>query len=165
MAKNHYDTLGVSKSATADEIKKAYRKEALKYHPDRNQGNKDAETKFKAAAEAYEILGDEKKRKSYNVQIDKQQYSHSNSKQYAYDTFYKQGWAHVPIGDDIKLTTKVNLSEIVNGVKKTFKIKKKRKCLECEGTGKHTDVVQNKQDSTNCNICNGIFIIKFHYYI
>jgi len=66
MAKNYYDILGVSKSATADEIKSAYRKLALKYHPDRNPGNKAAEDKFKEIAEAYSVLGDEKKRKEYD---------------------------------------------------------------------------------------------------
>lgn len=66
MAKNYYDILGVNKSATADEIKSAYRKLALKYHPDRNPGNKAAEDKFKEIAEAYSVLGDEKKRKEYD---------------------------------------------------------------------------------------------------
>ena len=67
MAKrDYYEVLGIAKGATADEIKKAYRKEALKFHPDRNQGNKEAEEKFKLAAEAYEILGDEQKRAKYD---------------------------------------------------------------------------------------------------
>ena len=66
MAKNYYDILGVNKSATADEIKSAYRKLALKYHPDRNPGDKVAEEKFKEIAEAYSVLGDEKKRKEYD---------------------------------------------------------------------------------------------------
>ena len=67
MAKNYYDILGVQKGATADEIKSAYRKLALKYHPDRNPGNKAAEDKFKEIAEAYSVLGDEKKRKEYDM--------------------------------------------------------------------------------------------------
>ena len=64
--KNYYDILGVSKTATQDEIKKAYRKIAIKYHPDKNQGNKEAEEKFKEASEAYSVLGDEEKRKEYD---------------------------------------------------------------------------------------------------
>ncbi|MGE4443507.1 MAG: DnaJ domain-containing protein [Candidatus Altimarinota bacterium] len=67
MAKNFYDVLGVSKSASADEIKKVYRKLAMQYHPDRNKGNKEAEAKFKEINEAYETLSDAQKRKSYDT--------------------------------------------------------------------------------------------------
>ena len=66
MAKNYYDILGVSKTATQDEIKKAYRNIAVKYHPDKNPGNKEAEEKFKEAAEAYSLLSEENKRKEYD---------------------------------------------------------------------------------------------------
>ena len=66
MAKDYYELLGVSKTATADEIKKAYRKLAIKYHPDKNPGNKEAEDKFKEISHAYEILGDADKRAKYD---------------------------------------------------------------------------------------------------
>src|SRR6201995_5551437 len=67
MAKrDYYDVLGVSKGADADEIKKAYRKMAIKYHPDKNEGDKAAEEKFKEAAEAYEVLSNPEKRQRYN---------------------------------------------------------------------------------------------------
>ena len=67
MAKrDYYDLLGVSKDSSQDEIKKAYRKVALKYHPDRNPDNKEAEDKFKEAAEAYDVLGNEEKRRKYD---------------------------------------------------------------------------------------------------
>jgi len=65
--KDYYDLLGVGKNATTDEIKKAYRKLALKYHPDKNKGDKGAEAKFKEVNEAYEVLKDDKKRKQYDT--------------------------------------------------------------------------------------------------
>ena len=64
--RDYYEVLGISKSATDDEIKKAYRKIAIKYHPDRNPGNKEAEEKFKEAAEAYDVLHDPQKRQQYD---------------------------------------------------------------------------------------------------
>jgi len=64
--RDYYEVLGVSKTATADEVKKAYRKLAMKYHPDKNQGNKDAEARFKEISEAYEVLSDEGKRRQYD---------------------------------------------------------------------------------------------------
>ena len=66
MAEDYYTILGVDKKASVDEIKKAYRKLALKYHPDRNQGNKSAEEQFKKISEAYAVLGDAEKRKQYD---------------------------------------------------------------------------------------------------
>jgi molecular chaperone DnaJ len=87
---NFYDVLGVSKTATTDEIKKAYRTLAMKYHPDRNPDNKEAEEKFKKAAEAYEVLSDEKKRATYD------QYGHSNYQN------MNQGGSHMNMDDIFK---------------------------------------------------------------
>ena len=64
--RDYYEVLGVAKNATAEEIKKAYRKKAIQYHPDKNPGNKEAEEKFKEAAEAYEVLSDADKRARYD---------------------------------------------------------------------------------------------------
>jgi molecular chaperone DnaJ len=66
MKRDYYEILGVSKSASADEIKKAYRKVAMQYHPDRNPGDKASEEKFKEAAEAYEVLSDNDKKAKYD---------------------------------------------------------------------------------------------------
>ena len=64
--KDYYEVLGVVKTASADDIKKSYRKQALKYHPDRNKGNKEAEAKFKEASEAYHVLSDKERRSIYD---------------------------------------------------------------------------------------------------
>ncbi|MBP7854671.1 J domain-containing protein [Candidatus Babeliales bacterium] len=88
---NYYDILGVSKTATIDEIKKAYRALAMKHHPDRNPGNKEAEEKFKNAAEAYEVLSDEKKRATYD------QYGHAG-----YQNMNQGGGHHMNMDDIFK---------------------------------------------------------------
>lgn len=170
--RDYYEVLGVSKNATADEIKKAYRKKAIQYHPDKNPGDKEAEEKFKEAAEAYDVLSDADKRARYD------QFGHSMGPQgfgggsggygsyggfgggmsmediFAHfgdifggrfsgdDSFGGFGGAaggrarkHVNKGTDLRITVKVTLKDIMNGVDKKLKIPKLVACPHCKGTG------------------------------
>lgn len=94
---NYYEVLGVEKTATSEEIKKAYRNLAFKYHPDRNQGDKAAEEKFKQINAAYDVLGDETKRRNYDLTgySDNQAYNDQNQYQHQYQYTYSN-----PFGDD-----------------------------------------------------------------
>ena len=97
---NYYETLGVSKNATADEIKKAYRTLAFKYHPDRNQGNAEAEEKFKQISAAYDVLGDESKRRQYDMGSYSDSYSTAGSQsQQQYQRQYQYTYQN-PFGDE-----------------------------------------------------------------
>ena len=97
---NYYDILGVPKNATADEIKKAYRTLAFKYHPDRNQGNAEAEEKFKQISAAYDVLGDEVKRRQYDMGYSTDSYSTAGSQsQQQYQRQYQYTYSN-PFGDD-----------------------------------------------------------------
>ena len=98
---NYYDILGVSKTATADEIKKAYRTLAFKYHPDRNQGNAEAEEKFKQISAAYDVLGDEAKRRQYDMGgYSQSSYSNAGSQtQQQYQRQYQYTYQN-PFGDE-----------------------------------------------------------------
>ena len=153
--RDYYEVLGVSKNATADEIKKAYRKKAIQYHPDKNPGDKEAEEKFKEAAEAYDVLSDADKRARYD------QFGHSMGPQgfgggsggygsyggfgggmsmediFAHfgDIFGGRFSEHVNKGTDLRITVKVTLKDIMNGVDKKLKIPKLVACPHCKGTG------------------------------
>ena len=97
---NYYETLGVSKNATADEIKKAYRTLAFKYHPDRNQGNAEAEEKFKQISAAYDVLGDEAKRRQYDMGGYSDSYSSAGSQtQQQYQRQYQYTYQN-PFGEE-----------------------------------------------------------------
>ncbi len=178
MAKrDYYDILGVSKSASQDEIKKAYRKQALKYHPDKNPDDKEAEHKFKEAAEAYEVLRDEQKRQRYD------QFGHEGVKggaggfsgggmsfedifsQFG-DIFGDMGFGgfgggfggsarggrrqRVNKGSNIRVKVKLTLEEIAKGTTKKLKIKKYVQCKACNGNGE-----KNGSSSTTCQTCHG----------
>lgn len=165
--RDYYEVLGVSKNATADEIKKAYRKKAVQYHPDRNPGDKEAEEKFKEAAEAYDVLSDADKRAKYD------QWGHnmgpsgfggggggaySSGGMSMEDIFAHFGdifgdfggmggmggfgraasgqpRKRVNKGTDLRITVKVSLKDIMNGVEKNLKIPRMVACSHCNGTG------------------------------
>ena len=181
MAKrDFYEILGVSKSASADEIKKAYRKTAMQFHPDRNPGDKAAEEKFKEAAEAYEILSDADKKAKYD------RYGHAafgpgtGGGNYGggagmnMDDIFSQfgdifgddmcgsffggggrqrgggGRQRGSRGSKLRIKLKLNYEEIAKGVTKNVKVKKHVVCTTCTGTG-----AKDKNSTQSCSTCGG----------
>ena len=159
--RDYYEVLGVSKDASPDELKKAYRKLALQYHPDRNPGDKEAEEKFKEAAEAYEVLSNPEKRQRYD------RYGHAgmsgaggySGQGMSMDDIFSQfgdlfadfglgsffsggfgggsrsGGSVRERGGNIRVKVKLNLQEIEKGVKKKIKVNKYVTCEHCHGSG------------------------------
>ena len=154
MKRDYYEILGVSKSASSAEIKKAYRKKALEYHPDKNPGDKDAEEKFKEAAQAYEVLSDEQKRAQYD------KFGHaafeggagggySSTMEDIFRNFGDIFGGHFSgftgfggfgggnsrsyrvKGGDLRIRVKLSLSDIATGVEKKVKVQRK---IKAEGT-------------------------------
>lgn len=179
MAKrDYYEVLGVSKDASEDEIKKAYRKIAIKYHPDRNPGNKEAEEKFKEAAEAYDVLHDAQKRQQYD------QFGFNGPGAGGFGGFsgasmnmddifsmfgdifggraggfggFGGGGQRRPQqhrGGDLRLKVKLSLSEISTGVTKKFKVRKDITCTHCHGTG-----AEAGSTTETCPTCHGSGVI------
>ena len=175
--RDYYEVLGVAKNASADEIKKAYRKLAIKYHPDKNPGNKEAEKKFKEAAEAYSVLSDADKKAKYD------QFGHAgvdgagpdfsggfgNLNDILNDLFggafgggfggfggFGGGFGggqrreRVYRGRDIRVRVKLTLEEIAHGVEKEISIEKSVPCKDCGGKG-----ARNSSDIKTCPACNG----------
>ncbi len=167
--RDYYEVLGISRGATAEEIKKAYRKLALKFHPDKNEGDPAAEEKFKEAAEAYEVLSDQEKRSRYD------QFGHAGmggaggfgGAGMSMDDIFSQfgdifggafggsfggsrGRARVVKGTNLRVKMKLNLQEIAEGVRKKIKVNKLvnadgvtfKECSTCHGTGRITRVSQ-----------------------
>lgn len=179
MAKrDYYEVLGVSKSASKDELKKAYRKMAIKYHPDKNPGNAEAEEKFKEAAEAYEVLSDDSKRTAYD------RFGHegvrgagSGFQGRGFEDIFSQFgdiFADSPFGDifgaagggrsrrrrgqrgaDIRIKLSLTLEQIATGVEKTIKLTRQVACESCSGTG-----AEHGTSFTNCPTCNGMGEIR-----
>ncbi|MBI3092337.1 MAG: molecular chaperone DnaJ [Candidatus Tectomicrobia bacterium] len=148
--RDYYEVLGVSRSANTEEIKKAYRKLALKHHPDRNPGNQDAEEKFKEAAEAYEVLRDAEKRQLYD------RFGHEGLKGSGFAGFHDFDDIVTSFGDifgdlfgfgrrgrrssarqgaDLRYDLEIDFMEGVRGAEREIEIEKYTRCHACEGTG------------------------------
>lgn len=175
MAKrDYYEVLGVSKSAAADDIKKAYRKIAIKYHPDKNPDDPTAEDKFKEAAEAYEVLSDQEKRSRYD-QFGHQGvnggYGHMNMEDIfsqfgdifgggsPFEGFFGgaagRGGRRVRKGTNLRIKLKLDLEEIANGVEKKIKVKRYVACNTCGGNGS-----KNGTALQTCSGCQGTGQVK-----
>lgn len=160
MKKDYYEILGVDKSSSEKEIKKAYRKMAMEFHPDRNPDNPEAESKFKEAAEAYDVLSNPEKKAKYD------QYGHNTPfgggggfnmdmddiLQHFGNIFGQQhgnpfGQRRQNRGSDLRIKVSLSIDEILKGTKKKLKYKRQEKCTHCDGQG-GTDVI-------NCASCNG----------
>jgi len=181
--RDYYDVLGVSKNASSSEIKKAYRKLALKYHPDKNEGDVGAESKFKEAAEAYEVLSNSEKKSRYD------QFGHAGMGGASgfgggmnMDDIFSQfgdifggafggsrggGRSRVARGTNLRVKMKLTLSEVANGVTKKIKVNKLvnaegvtfKDCQNCGGTGRITRMAQTflgaMQTQSSCDVCKG----------
>jgi len=177
--KDYYEILGIDRNASKEELKKAYRKLAMQYHPDRNPDDKQAEEKFKEAAEAYEVLSNEEKKARYD------RYGHEGVRggygaqgfrdvndifshfsdifggSSIFDDFFSTGQRSrgrrstgVP-GSDLRVTLNLTLEEISAGVQKTIKIKKHVKCDKCNGTG-----AESGSSTKTCPVCQGSGEVK-----
>jgi molecular chaperone DnaJ len=171
--RDYYDVLGISKSADAQEIKKAYRKLAMKYHPDRNPGDKEAEEKFKEINEAYEVLSDDTKRQTYD------QFGHAgmNGGGFGQGGFNSQGFGGFEDifgdifgdmfgggfssssrqrrrgperGQDIRQSINITFEEAAFGKKTSIKINRSEECSECNGSG-----AKPGTSKKTCPTCNG----------
>ena len=171
MEKNFYKILGVSENATADEIKKAYRKIAMKYHPDKNPGNQEAESKFKAAAEAYDVLSDPQKKAKYD-QFGEEGLKNNGQGSYGsnfytedlndlfknspFGSFFERGSRHqTNYGEDLRIRIKISLEEVAKGTEKKVKIKRHTRCDACGGNG-----AASGSNVEKCSTCKGSGTIR-----
>ena len=177
--RDYYEVLEVAKTATPEEIKKAYRKKAVQYHPDKNPGDKSAEEKFKEAAEAYEVLSDPKKRQMYDQYgfagmqgmggfsgaggMDLNDIISHVADLFGANLFGDEGGSFfsgftgggsrrrsVRRGSDMRVRVKLTLNEILTGVEKKIKIKKYVPCEYCHGSG-----AEGNAGTETCKTCHG----------
>jgi molecular chaperone DnaJ len=175
--RDYYEVLEIPKNSSKEDIKKAYRKQALKYHPDRNPGDKNAEEKFKEAAEAYEVLSDNDKKTKYdqfghdglgrnfhNQGMRMEDiFSHFGDIFSNFDPFGQSGFdpftnignrrgntKRVNKGSNLRINVKLTLNEILTSVEKVIKIKRQDVCNSCGGTG----AFDNNSIKT-CSTCQG----------
>ena len=169
--RDYYEVLGVTKNSSADEIKKAYRKKAIQYHPDKNPGDKQSEENFKEAAEAYEVLSNAEKKQRYD------QFGHAGlGGQGGYgggrtvddifsmfgDIFGSGGFGgfggfssggrsqRVNHGSNLRVKVTLDLNEVAHGTEKKLKVKKYVTCLECHGSG-----AKGSSGFKTCSTCRG----------
>ena len=184
--RDFYEVLGVDRSASEDEIKKAYKRMAIKYHPDRNPGNKEAEEKFKEAAEAYEVLHDPDKKSRYdqfgfegvsgaggfgggqsmNMDDIFSMFGDIFGGRHGFGGFSgfggfgggQQSQQTTYKGADMRIKVKVTLKEIATGVHKKIKIKKYVNCPDCHGSG-----CEGSSQEETCPQCHGTgYITEMH---
>jgi molecular chaperone DnaJ len=152
--KDYYKVLGVERSANQDDIKKAYRKLSMQFHPDKNPGNKEAEDKFKEINEANSILGDPQKRAEYdNPRPSFQNFGGGFQdifSQFFQNRDYESAYRSVNRGKDLKINLGVELKDILHGVSKKIKLKREIGCSSCKHTG-----AKNGDSFNVCNHCGG----------
>ncbi|MCJ0742975.1 molecular chaperone DnaJ [Pedobacter montanisoli] len=175
--RDYYDVLGVAKNASADEIKKAYRKLAIKYHPDKNPNDKAAEDKFKEAAEAYEVLSNPEKKQRYdqfghagvggaaggggfgggsmNMEDIFSQFGDIFGGGSPFESFFggggrQSGGRRVAKGSNLRIKVKLTLEEIAHGVEKKIKVNKQIVCKTCDGSG-----AKDRSSVSTCKTCGG----------
>jgi molecular chaperone DnaJ len=171
--RDYYEVLGVSKGATKEEIKKAYRKQALKYHPDKNPGDKKAEENFKEAASAYEVLSNEEKRARYDrfghegvgsagngfggagMTVEDIFSSFGDIFGDAFGGFgafagSRRGSRRINKGSNLRVKVKLTLQEIASGAEKKIKVNKYDTCNTCGGTG-----AADTNSLSTCSTCHG----------
>ena len=178
MAKrDYYEVLGLSKGASKDEIKKAYRKIAMKYHPDKNPGDQEAEAKFKEVAEAYSVLSDDQKKSHYDqfghapeggmgggfganpfgggfgIDLDEALRMFMGNMGGGFADMFGGGGGRSrgkARGSDLKVKLPLTLEEIAAGVTKKIKVKRQEACSDCGGSG-----AQKGTDKSTCSVCHG----------